>query len=363
MLTIGVEEEFLLLHPDGAVAPAAAELIDRARAPGELTPEFMAFQLETATRVCSGLEDLLHEVTRLRLLAANAAERLGVRLVAAGMPPYAAGLLGEFSQDPRYRELSRRFPQAHAAGGACACQVHVGIPDRELRVEVLARLRPWLSTLLALTANSAIVGGVDSGWSSRRYRELLQWPTFRPPGVWPDASGYDRTVRALIARGAAYDAASVYFLARLSPRYPTIEVRVADACLTAEDTLLLAAVVRALVSAVIDDIRARRFVRPESKAQLRAALLSAAHQGLGLSVTPRVRSRSRTASPWLIARLQERIAPALKASGDGEIVERGLDRLRRVGTGADRQRSLWVDAMSSEAFVAALADATAGRTR
>jgi glutamate---cysteine ligase / carboxylate-amine ligase len=51
-----------------------------------------------------------------------------------------------------------------------------------------------------------------------------------------------------VARGDALDPRSVYFWARLSPRYPTVEVRVADTCSTVEDTVAYAGLVRALVA-------------------------------------------------------------------------------------------------------------------
>ncbi len=356
MLTMGVEEEFLLLRPSGALAPVAADVLRLTGVDSPLTPEFMAFQLESATRVCTGLDELRSDLVRLRLLAARGAERAGARLVSAGLPPFRAGVLGEVTADERYLELVRRFPHAVSAGGACACQVHVGVPDRDLAVKVLARLRPWLATLLALTANSPIADGADSGWSSSRYRELLQWPTFRPPAAWTSADRYDRAVGALIARGAATDHASIYFLARLSPRYPTVEVRVADACLIAEDAVLLAAVVRALVATLMDDARRGQPIEPAATARVNASLLAAAHHGMS---TPgaRLRDGSRVPRGALLARLQAEIMPALEATGDAEEVASGLGRIGRVGTGADRQRVLWARAATRQAFVAYLADA------
>ena len=111
--------------------------------------------------------------------------------------------------------------------------MHVGVPSREAGVQVLARLRPWLAPLLAVSANSPIAGGHDTRWASWRYPIWSRWPTALPPAAWPDAAAYDAAVRRLIGQGAALDERSVYFLARLSPRYPTVEVRVADVCLNA----------------------------------------------------------------------------------------------------------------------------------
>lgn len=354
VLTVGVEEEFVLLEPDGAVAPVAADVVRHAGG-GQVMQEYLAYQLETATRVCTGLDELHAELARLRLRAAEAAERAGARLVATGAAPFAAGRLDALTDDPRYDRLARRFPAATAAGGTCACQVHVGVPDRDLAVAVLARIRPWLSTLLAMTVNSPYSGGIDSGWASSRYRAQLRWPTFRPPQVWTSAERYDREVHSLIASGAAMDRAGVYFLARLSPRYPTVEVRVADACLTAYDAVVFAGVVRGLVATLIDDVRRGGPSVPVPTDAVSANLLAAAQHGMrrhGDAAPPEQ-------MPGSVARLLAKITPQLDAAGDADHVRAGLERLHQLGTGADRQRRLWTRAGSAGAFVRSLAEVTA----
>jgi carboxylate-amine ligase len=357
---MGVEEEFLLLDPSGPVAPRAAEVLRRAGC-AQLTPEFMAYQVETATTVCTRLDEVRAELTRLRLDATEAAERSGVRLVALGAPPFARTVRGHtpaamVTDDARYHELVRRFPYAAPAGGACACQVHIGVPDRDLAVEVLVRLRPWLPVLLALTGNSPIRNGVDSGWSSTRYRSQLPWPTFRAPQPWANAEHYDHAVRAFIASGVAHDPASVYFLARLSARYPTVEVRVADAALTVEDAVLLAGLVRGLVATLIEDVRHRRPGPPAAPDRVEASLLAAARLG---PLRPDGLAAPAAARAALAGRLWRRIRPALDAVGDADEIRTLLERLARDGTGADRQRALWSRTRTPAGFVAAVADATA----
>ncbi|MFC4068745.1 carboxylate-amine ligase [Actinoplanes subglobosus] len=337
---MGVEEEFLLLDPDGAVAPAAPDVMRRIGHDDRIKPEYMAYQLETATSVCTGLDELRQELTRLRLTAAEAAENAGVYLVASGAPPFRAGPLDALSSEDRYRELAARFPAATAAGGTCGCHVHIGIPDRELATAVLSRIRPWLPTLLALTVNSPVSDG-DTGWASFRYQNQLYWPTFRPPGVWPSAESYDREVRSLVDAGTAVDVSGIYFLARLSARYPTIEVRVADTGLSVEDTVLFAGVTRALVATLIDDIRQRAKVMPAPGHRVSEQLLAAARSGTGQT-----------------ARLLQKIIPRLDAAGDTGAVLAGIERLRREGTGAQRQRQLWQKYGPTSGFIGALAAET-----
>jgi len=357
VLSIGVEEEFLLVAPDGSVAPVAQEVARLAGMPDAVKPEFMAYQLETATGVCGTTEQLRGELTRLRQAAADSAGQLGASLLAIGMPPFRSAAIDQLSPDIRYSHLAT-FPNAIAAGGACACQVHVGLADRDLGVQVLARLRPWLPALLALTANSPIVDGADTGWSSYRYRALRHWPTFRLPGVWSDAEMYDRVVDGLIASGAAISPRGVYFLARLSARYPTIEIRVADTCLNLEDAVLLAAITRGLVAALIDDIRYRRKTRSATTARVEASLLATAQHGIAAGhTTPEARQH---AFRSLRLRLLAKIGPHLELFGDLDEVVGGLRRIAEGGTGADRQRLLWSRAAGREDFIGAVAEAARG---
>jgi glutamate---cysteine ligase / carboxylate-amine ligase len=347
MLTMGVEEEFFLLAPDGSVAPTAPRAIRIAGLPAQVKPEYTAYQVETNTRVCTDLTGLRRELTRLRLIAADAAERTGAHLVASGTAPFAAGPLHALTDHARYREPARRLPAATGQSGTCACHVHIGMPDRDLGVAVLTRMRPYLPALLALTVNSPYAGTHDTGWASYRYHARAQRPAFRPPAPWPPAAECDHAAGALTAAGPAADLPEIHYLARLSPRYPTLELQVADTCPTVEDTVLLAAVARALVAALVEDIRQRVEAVPVPSAIIRGQLLAAAYGRLQVWPAP-------AGSP--VNRLLEKTAPFVGAEDDAAQAHAALARLRRDGTGADRQRELWRRHGASPAFVRALAE-------
>ena len=357
-ITLGVEEEFVLLDPStGATVLAGAELVRMLGGEPGVQQELMRFQVETGTGVCTGLDEVGGELIRLRRLAAAAAARLGCRLVASGVAPYRTPGLAAMTGEPRYQELARRYGRVVAEAGTCGCHVHVGVPSRDLGVQVLARLRPWLAPLLAVTANSPIAGGHDTGWASWRYRIWSRWPTAVPPAVWPDAAAYDTAVRRLIGRGAALDERSVYFLARLSPRYPTVEVRVADVCLDAGTAVLLAGLTRALVATALAEARRGTPVPAAPARQVAAALAAAARHGLAGAGADPVTGQAVDALT-LRARLLDHVYPALSDHGDTETITRLLRRLDERGTGADRQRALFTSAASPPAFINALARAT-----
>jgi glutamate---cysteine ligase / carboxylate-amine ligase len=357
-VTLGVEEEFVLLDPaTGAAVLAAPDLVRMLDGEPGVQQELMRFQVEIATRVCSSLDDVGRELARLRRLAADAAARLGCRLVASGTVPYRAPGLAALTDKPRYQELARRYSRLVPDAGTCACHVHVGVPSRDLGVQVLARLRPWLAPLLAITVNSPISGGRDTAWASWRYPLWARWPTATAPAVWRDAAAYDAAVRGLIARGAALDERNVYMLARLSPRYPTVEVRVGDVCLDTGTAVLLAGLTRALVATALAEARQGTPAPAAPARWIHAGLTAAARHGLtGAGVDP---FTGHTVDPrTLQSRLLGHVHAALSDRGDTEHITRLLHQFHDQGTGADRQRALFAAVRSAPAFVDALARAT-----
>jgi carboxylate-amine ligase len=357
-VTFGVEEEFLLLHPvSGWAQPAAPALLRLLHGQPGMTAELMRYQFETVTPVCTSTGQLRRELTRLRTVAAEGARSLGCDLIASGTAPFGAHGLSALSSDPRYQALASAQPTLTAFSGVCGCHVHGGVPSRDLGAQVLGRLRPWLATLLAISANSPIAGARDTGWASHRYQLVSLWPTARPPGIWHDATEYDDVVRHLVQRDAAMDERSVYFLARLSPRCPTVEVRVADTCPDTATTVVVAALVRALVVTAVKDIRAGVAPPPIPVSVVSAALLAAAENGLcGPGIDP---FTGRVVPAWdLLTTLLDRIGKALADLGDTAVVGESLARLRARGTGADRQRRLWARTTSPPEFVGGLTTMT-----
>jgi carboxylate-amine ligase len=320
--------------------------------------EVMRFQVETATRVCASLHDVSRELARLRRLAADAAASAGCRLVASGIAPYRTPGLAAVTGQPRYLELARRYgPLVAEAGGTCGCHVHVGVPSRDLGVQVLARLRPWLAPLLAITVNSPIASGRDTAWASCRYPAWSRWPTAAPPAAWPDAAAYDAAVRRLIGRGAALDEQSIYLLARLSPYYPTVEVRVADTCLDVGTAVLLAGLTRALVATALAEARRGTPVPPAPTPWINAALVAAARHGLaGPAIDPFTGQPADARN--LLSRLIDHVHPVLSDLGDAQMITGLLRRIDQHGTGANRQRALFASGVNPPRFVQALARAT-----
>ncbi|MGC9667749.1 carboxylate-amine ligase [Planosporangium sp. 12N6] len=338
-LTLGVEEEYLLVDVDTATATARADEVEAALDPAlraQVSREFHASQFEVATGAHTDLAALRAELTGLRRAIATAAATVGCRLLAVGTS-VVDGSPAQVTDDPRYLRMAERFGAIADTAGLCGCHVHVGVPDRALALQVCNHLRPWLPTLQAMTANSPFYAGADTGHASWRSVLWARWPSTGPTPYFRDLAEYRSTVERMIATGVMLDEGMIYWYARPSARYPTVEVRVGDVCATPEDATLVAALIRALVATVVDDIHAGRPAPQVPDSLLAAAHWRAAHDGLeGDGVDP----ASATVAPtWhLVDRLVDRVEPALNRHGDQAAVSGLLDLLRQRGSGAARQR-------------------------
>lgn len=356
MPTLGVEEEFVLLDPrTGAAACVAPRVL-------ELTPaadgELMTYQVETATDVCRDLGEVRRQLLASRSALADAAASAGALLAASGTAPFARPGLEALTPDTRYARLAEQWPDLVRDAGSAGCHIHVGLENHDVGALVLGRLRPWLPALLALSTNSPFVDGRDQGWASSRYRMWSRLPSAVPPPVVTTAAAYEEVVARTVHDGDAVDPKSVYHLARLSPAYPTLEMRVADVCLTVDDAVLLTGLVRALICRCAADAEASAPPRHASdEALLQRSLSSVAREGLsGEVVHP---EHGATVTGWdLVDELVTFVSPQLAANGDSEEIFALLGELRAVGSGADRQRRWAAQGASPADVVHRVAEAT-----
>jgi carboxylate-amine ligase len=337
-----VEEELLLVDPDSGRALALAAAVLR-NANGEnptdqaLTSELMRQQVETNTRPCTSLDELAAEVYRWRRAASAAAESQGARAAALASSPLPAE--PSISSSRRYRRMVNEFGLTAEEQLTCGCHVHVQIDSESEGVAVLDRIRGWLPCLLALSANSPFWQGDDTGYASFRSQVWGRWPSAGPTELFGSADAYHATTRAMIQSGAVLDEGMVYFDARLSQAHPTVEVRVADVCLIADDAVLLAALVRALVETAARSWRAGVPASPLRTELLRLMSWRAGRSGLdGDLVDPTGRA---AAAAQVIRKLMDHVQPVLAEHGELEVVEELLTTVLRRGNGATAQRRIY----------------------
>ena len=340
--TVGVEEEFLLVDPrTGEPAPRNTEVAAEAETRGvTLQLELSSCQVETTSSVATTSAQLGEELAGLRRTAAQAAKASGVRLLALALPP-ATPHKFPVTDTPRYRRIGAQFGMIAHEQGICGCHVHVQVPDRAAAIQVSNWLRPWLPSLLALSANSAMYRNADSGYASWRSVLWSRWPTAGAPPFFASIDEYDRTVHMLTDTGVILDQDMIYWDVRPSANFPTVEVRVADVPATVAETVLLATLIRAAVMTALDERGRGDDGGRLSPIALRAGYWKAAHDGLSGHTLDLVHGRGAVPAREQLGMLVRRMRPALDALGEHDRVVAELDRIAAQGNGAMRQLRAW----------------------
>lgn len=339
--TVGVEEEFLLVDPaDGRPRAVAAALLarDADSSGGEVESELQQQQIETATSPCGTVHELEQQIRRARAHAAEMAAASGVEIAAIGTPPVEFET--EVSPSPRYRRMAERFGMTVRDQLTCGCHVHVAVDGEDEAVAVLDRIRGWLAPLLALSANSPFWRGQDTDYASYRSQVWSRWPCAGATDVFGSAATYRATVAAMVESGTVLDSGMIYFDARVAERYPTVEIRVADVCLNADDAVLLGALSRALVDTAARDWAEGRPPPPTRTEVLRLAAWRAGRSGLHAQlVHPRTLRPADAES--VVHALVEHVRDSLEDYGDYLMTRELTEQLLRRGNGARRQREVY----------------------
>lgn len=360
--TVGVEEELLLVDGESgeprALSTAVLALAEgRADGDSAFESELHRQQVEFATRPCGDMSELMGEILRWRAEAAESAAQAGADVVALATAPLP--VTPEIGEGERYRWLAEKFGLTTQEQLTCGCHVHVSVESDEEGIGVLDRLRPWLPVLLAMSANSPFWQGQDTGYASYRSRVWGRWPSAGPVEAFGSARRYHEHVQALVDTGVLRDKGMIYFDARLSHRYPTIEVRVADVCLDPADAALLASLVRGLVETAARSRRAEEPPAPVPVGLLRMANWQAARSGMEGALLHPATMRPEPASDVVDALLAH-VRDALEDSGDYAAVEDAIGRVRKRGTGARTQRDVLARTGSLRAVVAECVTRTRG---
>ena len=281
----------------------------------EVTNEFYESQIEIGTPVCHSLADVRAELVRLRRGVVEAAHRDRCRIAAAGTHPFSHWEGQPVTHKTRYLELQDDFQQLAREAIIFGCHVHVGIADREDAIQVMNRCRPWLSPIIALAASSPFWLGTETGYASYRTQLFTRWPMAGMPQAFASRQEFDDLVTSLVAVGMISDASKIYWDARPSSHFKTLEFRVADVCPTIDEAVMVAGLCRALARTCLEQHRSGKpmaALRPEL---LQAARWRASRFGLDNELID-VLAKKSVPARVLIESMLTFLRPALEVQGD-----------------------------------------------
>lgn len=247
----GIEEEFFIVCDKNAEVKSEADEAFLCRAKqlskGRIKRELLQSQIETATSVCSDFDAARSELKSLRAALAAAGADVGRSVIASGTHPTAKWSMQRKSEKDRYDPVVAELQMLAQRNLVCGLHVHVELPDPELQISVMRRSLPLLPILLALSTSSPFWQGRKSGFSSYRLTSYDEMPRTGLPPRFESHAQHQEYVGALVAAGVISDASYIWWSIRPSSKFPTLELRIADACTSVEDALTVAALYRCLV--------------------------------------------------------------------------------------------------------------------
>jgi carboxylate-amine ligase len=245
VITLGVEEELMILDAETYEPVAASHLLVGELASGVLKTELHASVIELTTPVCGDADEAIASLRSLRSTAAERAAEHGYVIAAAGSHPSAALRSLPIVQEERYLSMVRDLGHTARRQGVNGLHVHVGVAGNLW--ERLEAVLGWLPAVLALSCNSPWLDGVETGMLSNRAGVLAELPRGGAPPAFDSYGAWEAWVERLVSLGVMADYTRLWWDARPHPRFGTLEIRIADQPTSLSRTELIVRVIRDLV--------------------------------------------------------------------------------------------------------------------
>ena len=333
--TFGIEEEFFVVHERTLlIEPQANEqLIARANelSGGGIHPELLQSQIEAATPICRAFSEARAHLRRLRTGLAAAGAEFGLSVLAAGTHPTAEWPEQQQTPKKRYDQVVGELQLLAFRNLVCGLHVHVGVPSNESRIDVMNRSIPFLPILLALSCSSPFWRGMDSGFASYRLTSYDELPRTGLPPLFRSWGEYEAYIEVLRRAGIIPNPSYIWWAIRASDKYPTLELRIADACTRLEDSLTIAALFQGLVRALVLDRTINAGLTSPERALAKENKWRAQRYGLAAEFVDPFREQASISAPNAARRLARLVAPHAEALGSANEVA-GVERILVEGT-------------------------------
>ena len=339
--TLGVEEEYMLLHPTSFDLVQHIEMVLDAIQGDELADrlnaELMQSVLEIATPVCRTAGDVMRELATLRGYVRDVARGQDLRVGSAGTHPFSLFERQRITAKDRYHALIDQLQYVARRELIFGMHIHVAVDDPDKAIQVVNGLLPHLAPLLALSASSPFWRGEPTGLASSRQIVFSAFPRSGPPPRFRDYEDYASVVGQLERTGCIADYTHIWWDIRLHPRLGTIEIRICDGVTQLEDVVALTAFCQALVKHYSERYEARDEMPSYHRILTTENKWLAARYGIEAPVMDLATGRrNRIPIAQMIRRTVKMIEPHARDLGSADELA-GIEEILRRGNGADRQ--------------------------
>jgi carboxylate-amine ligase len=360
--TLGVEEEYMLLHPTSFDLVQHIEMvldsIQGDELADRLNAELMQSVLEIATPVCRTAGDVLRELATLRGYVRDVARGHDLRVGSAGTHPFSLFERQRITAKDRYHALIDQLQYVARRELIFGMHIHVAVDDPDKAIQVVNGLLPHLAPLLALSASSPFWRGEPTGLASSRQIVFSAFPRSGPPPRFRDYADYASVVGQLERTGCIADYTHIWWDIRPHPKWGTIEVRICDAVTRLEDAVAIAAYCQALVKQLSERYDEGREIPSYHRILTSENKWLAARYGLDAPVMDLATGhRIRIPVAKLVRRTLRELEPHARELGSERELE-GIAALLERGNSAERQLRVFNANRDIVEVVRAIADAT-----
>jgi glutamate---cysteine ligase / carboxylate-amine ligase len=248
--TVGVEEEFQIVDPTTWELRSHVSELLASSAPAfgdQVKREMHQSIVEVGTKICASIGELAEEIIKNRRDLADAAERVGLRVAAAGTHPFSNWMDQVISPGERYENIVEELQQLARSLLIFGLHVHVAVPDRSAMIDLMNEARYFLPHLLALSTSSPFWMGRDTGLKSFRTTVFRRFPRTGIPEQFGSWSEYEEYVNLLVELHCIDNAKKIWWDLRPHPTFGTLEFRVCDVPTAPRASIAIAALAQAIV--------------------------------------------------------------------------------------------------------------------
>ena len=358
--TLGIEEEYQTVDPESRDLRShiATEMLEQGklRLEERVKAEMHQSVIEVGTNICANIEDARADLYDLRRNMIRLAEENGLMLVAGATHPFADWRAQEIYPDPRYEQVVEDLQLAARSNLIFGLHCHIGIEDRDIAMRLMNSMRYFLPHILALSTNSPFWLGMDSGYKSYRCKVFEGFPRTNIPDSFSSYSEFERYVDLLIKTNCIDNAKKIWWDVRPHPFFSTVEVRVCDIPMRAEESIAIAALIQATACKLWQLHERNMDYRQYSRALLMENKFRAIRYGLSGKLID-FGKQAEVPVRDLILEYLEFVDDVLDELGSRKAVEY-IHTMLAQGSGADRQLAVFEQTGSLRAVVDFMAQET-----
>ncbi len=340
--TLGIEEEFQIVDPETRDLRSHIEQIledGKMILKESIKPEMHQSVVEMGTDICKDIKQAKKEVFKLRSDLAKLARKNGLRIAAAGTHPFSHWKDQRITENPRYKQVVDDMQQVARANLIFGLHVHVGIDDREKAVQLMNEARYFLPHIFALSTNSPFWIGRNTGFKSYRVKVFDRFPRTGIPDYFSSVAEYDNFINLLIKTGCIDNAKKIWWDIRMHPFFNTLEFRICDIPMRAEETIAIAALIQAVIAKLYRLITQNLGFRLYSRALIAENKWRACRYGIDGKLID-FGKQSEIPCRDLICELLDFVDEVVDELDSRDEINY-IRKMLKQGTGADRQIAVW----------------------